>query len=96
MAKKGPLGKAETFYIDNNRTDMTADQLSKDLDRTLSAINKYLKDNPVESQGMKVGDQFTRQKGITIMTENASTMADAKRKIEKPDQSHCVTSIKKS
>ena len=94
MAKKGPLGKAETFYIDSHRENMTVDELAKDLDRTLSSVKKYLSDNPLKSKQITVGDQFTRQKGVTIMTENASSMADAKRKAPVPNQSNCVTKIK--
>ena len=75
MAKKGPLGKAEIFYIDQHREKITVDELCKDLDRTKAAINKYLKDNPAKLQTM-VDKNITRHKGGAVMTENASSLAD--------------------
>lgn len=96
MAKKGPLGKAEVFYIDHHRDTMTVDELCKDLDRTKTAINKYLKDNPVKSKSM-VDKNITRHKGGAVMTENASSLSD---NIPRSTKLHsrydsCVTTIKK-
>ena len=96
MAKKGPVGKAEIFYIDQHREKITVDELCKDLDRTKAAINKYLKDNPAKLQTM-VDKNITRHKGGAVMTENASSLAD---NIPKSSKLHsrydsCVTTIKK-
>jgi len=96
MAKKGPLGKAETFYIDNHYEDVDALQLATDLDRTVSSIKKYIKtcvDNK-SSSFTKAGDHFNSKKGSTVMTENASTIADENKLPSTPRQNHCVTKIK--
>jgi hypothetical protein len=97
MAKKGPISKIESFYIDNNR-DKDIAEIAVDLDRSVSSIEKYLKKNATEAPrqtSVKAGDQFARNdKGSVVMTENASQISDEKRKtvIKKP--SHCVTKIK--
>ena len=97
MAKKGPISKIESFYIDNNR-DKDIAEIAVDLDRSVASIEKYLKKNVTEAPrqtSVKAGDQFARNdRGSVVMTENASQMSDAKRKsvIKKP--THCVTKIK--
>ena len=97
MGKKGPISKIESFYIDNNR-DKDIAEIAVDLDRSVASIEKYLKKNVTEAPrqtSVKAGDQFARNdRGIVVMTENASQMSDAKRKsvIKKP--THCVTKIK--
>ena len=97
MAKKGPISKIESFYIDNNR-DKDIAEIAVDLDRSVSSIEKYLKKNVTEAPrqtSVKAGDQFARNdRGSVVMTENASQMSDERRKtvIKKP--SHCVTKIK--
>lgn len=95
MAKKGPIGKVEAFYIDNNYKIMDIAQLACDLDRTIVSIEKYIKENHSrKSSTMPIGEQFARQKGVTIMTENASTLSDSKR-VKKNIRSSCVIKIKK-
>ena len=90
MTKKGPLSKAEKFYIENN-TDLSVDVLCKDLDRAKSTVQKYCKTLPPEEtesgpakiaiQDTPTMSQFARNgKGSTVMTENASVMGDEQRK----------------
>jgi hypothetical protein len=98
MAKKGPIGKVEAFYIDNNYKNMTVAEIATDLDRTITSIESYIKKNHVRQKPtITVGDQFARTNGVTIMTENASSMSDEKRRnnktINKPKTS-CITKIK--
>jgi hypothetical protein len=106
MTKKGPLSKAEKFYIENH-TDLSIDNLCKDLDRAKSTINKFLETLPsvkrekgpatVASKDTPTMSQFARNdKGSVVMTENASVMADehrAKRDVP-PRSKRCTTRIR--
>ena len=95
--KKGPLGKAETFYIDNHYKDMTAADIATDLNRTITSVENYIKKTHVRQKpvtGTVAGDHFSHHKGTTVSTENASTMADEKRKVASPTKLDCVTKIK--
>ena len=106
MTKKGPLSKAEKFYIENH-TDLSVDVLCKDLDRAKSTVNKFLKTlpaakadkdpTPIASKETPTMSQFTRNgKGSTVMTENASVMGDEHRgKRDLPPRSkRCTTRIR--
>jgi len=107
MTKKGPLSKAEKFYIENH-TDLSIDVLCKDLDRAKSTVNKFLKTLPTEkkeeqgpapiaSKDTPTMSQFARNgKGSTVMTENASVMGDEHRgKRDLPPRSkRCTTRIR--
>jgi len=97
MTKKGPLSKAERFYIDNH-LDKPLDDLCKDLDRAKSTINKYVKDMPEKPKpNTMLYDQFARnEKGATVMTPNASEVADGmKGKLNETTKTKgCTTSIK--
>lgn len=96
-SKRGPLSKAEVFYI-TEHAKLSADinQLANDLDRPIKAIEKvYTK--AVKSQTQNPNDQFVRHKGATIMTENASSISDARRghkSLKTAKTSKCVTKIK--
>jgi len=94
MFKKGPLSKAECFYIQHHHNKIDLSQLSSDLNRPIDIIEKWIKKNVVEAPaGMKAGDHFARSKGAVIMTENVSAMSDSKRRKTLPRQ-QCVTKIK--
>tara|TARA_B100001094_G_scaffold8957_1_gene8036 strand:- start:2318 stop:2617 length:300 start_codon:yes stop_codon:yes gene_type:complete len=94
MAKKGPLGKAETFYIDNHFQDSTAEDLAKDLDRTVRAVRSYIKKTHLsDTNANPAGQHFARQSGATIMTETASQVADHNRQ-RSMRQPTCITKIK--
>ena len=79
--KKGPLSKAEKYYIENN-TKSEISVLAKDLDRSESSISKYLESikkdtHVIDSSGLYARDA---NKVATIMTEAASMAADESRK----------------
>jgi hypothetical protein len=95
--KKGPLSKAETFYIDQHvKAGKDIHEIATDLDRAISSIEKRVtKIKKENSKPATAGQQFARQSGVTIMTENASTMGDARRRSKKPSKmGECVTKIK--
>lgn len=106
MAKKGPIGKVEAFYIDHHYQTTTPSDLALELDRTVRSIELYIKKNFTDKQKsvtsvkqnsdtLTAGDQFIRENGAVIMTENASTIADETRKYRKPTpRDNRITKIK--
>jgi hypothetical protein len=50
MAKKGPISKVEAFYIDHHYQTITPTDLAQDLDRTVRAIEVYIKKNFTDKQ----------------------------------------------
>ena len=98
MAKTGPLGKAEAFYVEEKyKIGMLIQDIAKELDRAEGAIEKYLKKNKLinsKPTSTIIEQQFAKQSGATIMTENASTMIDASRKKVLNSQKNCITKIK--
>jgi hypothetical protein len=82
MAKKGPIGKVEGFYIENNYPQIDVSQLASDLDRPKSSVENYIKKNVKSKKPntVTVGDQLARRPGVVTMTENASSMSDSIRK----------------
>jgi hypothetical protein len=97
-SKRGPLSKAETFYItEHAKSGKDINEIATDLDRPAKSIQKcYTSAVKNNEKTSIVGDQFARQKGAVVMTENASTMSDAtrkKRNLTRPQD--CVTSVKK-
>lgn len=98
MGKKGPISKIEAFYIEQNYRDMAVADLATDLDRTITSVEKYIKKNITHKPrqtGITAGDQIQHHKGATVMTENASTISDDKRKTFVRKPSNCVTKIKR-
>jgi hypothetical protein len=94
MAKTGPLGKAESFYVEEKfKAGISIEEIAQDLDRAIGAIEKYLKKHKMEKPRTIVDQQFGRQNGAVVMTENASTMIDNSRKLPKTNNS-CITKIK--
>jgi plasmid maintenance system antidote protein VapI len=95
MAKKGPIGKVEGFYIENHYMSVDASQLAKDLDRPKASIENYIKKyvKAAPKTTPKIGDHFARRPGVVTMTENASSMSDSRRK-NRPISTKCVVKIK--
>ena len=97
MTKKGPLGKAESFYVKEHYKTQTPEAIAKDLDRAISTIrkaaNKFKADHG-ETSAISAGEQMARRDGITIMTEGASMVSDARPK-KNPRAVNCVTRTKK-
>lgn len=95
MAKTGPLGRAESFYVEEKyKIGDTIEQIAKDLDRATSSIEKFINKNKIKAPKTIVEQQFVRQGGATIMTENASTMIDQKRPVKNSTNSNCITKIR--
>ena len=99
MTKKGPLSKAEKFYIENH-SGLDIRDLCKDLDRAQSIVNKFLKTLPNldEKKDTVLYQQFARnEKGSVVMTENASELADSKRpQFTESKRPSCVTDTRKN
>ena len=85
--RKGPLTKAEKFYINNNE-GMDIKELSEDLYRSEKIVKEHLEANPPvkeeaseEEKSLKVGKLMARKKerGVTTMTPQASMLSDDKR-----------------
>lgn len=94
MAKTGPLGKAETFYVEEKyKSGQTIEEIAHDLDRAASAIQKHVTKLKLDKPQTIIEQQFVRQKGATIMTENASSMIDSSKKNSSNNPS-CVTKIR--
>lgn len=98
-SKRGPLSKAETFYItEHAKVGKDINEIALDLDRPVKSIQpSYTKAQKEHSKGLIAGDQFAKHKGSIVMTENASTLADAKKKRFKAPTltSECITKAKK-
>jgi hypothetical protein len=98
MTKKGPLSKAEMFYIQHHYQNSDAEALSKELDRARSLVESHItkcRKEDVDNKPFNASNQFAYKKGTTIMTENASVLADEiKKKKAKSGRSNCVTKIK--
>ena len=96
MTKKGPLSKAEKFYLENH-SENDIDSLCKDLDRAKSSVKKFLDALPKKKKDSLLYQQFGRHdKGSTVMTQSASEMADSKRpEFNAKKRSSCVTNIRK-
>lgn len=96
-SKRGPLSKAETFYVtEHAKSGKDITEIAVDLDRPIKSIEKcYTKAQKENVKAFTVSDQLARHKGAVVMTENASTLADARRKRSNTVKtSNCVTKIK--
>jgi hypothetical protein len=98
-SKRGPLSKAEVFYISEQaKIGKTMQEISVDLDRPVKSIEKAFTKAQKEGVVDRVptaGGQLGRYKGSVVMTENASSISDAKQKKTKTLPSKCITKIKK-
>jgi hypothetical protein len=98
MTKKGPLGKAEEFYVEHHYKINTVDEIAKSLDRPKATIKKkvsLLKEK--DGAALTAGSQIARQPGVAIMTENASSVSDENKKASSvsPRFTSCTTRITK-
>lgn len=98
-SKRGPLSKAEKFYItEHAKANKDINEIAIDLDRPVKSIEPcYTKAQKEKASGLTAGDQFAKHKGSIVMTENASTLADAKkRRFKTPTLTpECITKAKK-
>ena len=101
MTKKGPLSKAEKFYIESKHGEVTLENLCKELDRAKSLVRTHItkcKKEETKKVANDIASQFaTNDTGATVMTPNASEMADAMRgqRGDTNRQNKCVTSIRR-
>ena len=98
--KRGPLSKAETFYVQEHiKLGKAIDEIAADLDRPAKSIEKCAAKAKKETSSsttarITAGDQFIKQRGAVVMTQNASTMGDVRRGNTKPTSSNCISKIK--
>lgn len=98
MTKKGPLGKAEIYYVKGHYKDSEAKQIAKELDRPISAIQRTIDELSKEDAGSKkgAGEHMARREGVVVMTENSSSASEAnKTEVTMNSRTRtCVTKIK--
>jgi hypothetical protein len=83
MAKKGPLGKAEKFYVEKNWMTSDYKAIAKFLDRTEDSIKDCIE--AIKIMKTKAGGKFARQGdpengGAVVATEAATMRGDDFRK----------------
>jgi hypothetical protein len=98
MTKKGPLGKAEVFYIESFFWGINPQQHAQELYRGVYYVKKEFKrlENLKDSEPITAGSQFARRDGVVTMTENASAVSDANRKVSDNLSRSCISRIKKN
>lgn len=99
-SKRGPLSKAEVFYIKEHvKAGVDLQQISVDLDRPIKSIEKCAmqakKENKTSSSTnvLTAGQQMIKHKGAVVMTENASSISDARKNSKTSSTSNCITTI---
>ena len=77
--KKGPLSKIEKEFIDNNLS-WDIENLSKELNRSVSIIQKHINSSVKPKTASNTYDLFARKedRGVTVMTQEASMASDEK------------------
>lgn len=95
MAKQGPLGTAEKFYIESKWDGKNLEDICKSLDRSKSSVKKYVAKCKVdEPEVFGVKNLMARREGLAIMTEDASSLADAGRNLRgETPRPQCVFKI---
>ena len=100
MAKTGPLGDVEKFYIENKFNEEPVEKLAKKLNRPKAAVEKHIEKCKLKTttEGNRKKDTiFASQRGATVMTQAASELGDdikkknaSRNKVNKK----CTTNIK--
>jgi len=98
MAKTGPLGDVEKFYLENKHQEFTIEQLAKKLNRPKATVEKYVekaKSERVHTQDEKP-NLFASHRGSTVMTQAASELGDEIRKQnrDRKPSAKCTTNIR--
>jgi len=98
MAKTGPLGDVEKFYLENKHQEFTIEQLAKKLNRPKATVEKYVekaKSERVHTQEEKP-NLFASHRGSTVMTQAASELEDEIRKQnrDRKPSAKCTTNIR--
>ena len=98
MTKKGPLSKSEKFYIESFCEEHDLQTLCKDLDRAQPIVKKHIATcKKSTAPPADISEQFGHNGGSTVMTPNASEMADGmrgKNSTQGTRKNGCITSIK--
>ena len=100
MAKTGPLGDVEKFYIENKFQEETVENLAKKLNRPKAAVEKYIEKCKLQTtKEVKPNKDnlFASKRGATVMTQAASEFGDdIKRKNSQKGKVNkkCTTTIK--
>ena len=98
MAKTGPLGDVEKFYLENKHKEFTVEQLAKKLNRPKATVEKYIE--KAKSQTVKEEEKqpnlFASHRGSTVMTQAASELGDEikKQNRQRHPSAKCTTNIK--
>ena len=98
MAKTGPLGDVEKFYLENKHQEFSAEQLAKKLNRPKATVEKYIE--KARSQTVKTQEEtsnlFASRKGSTVMTQAASELGDEimKQSRKNKPSAKCTTNIR--
>ncbi len=79
--KKGPLSNKEKDFIDNNLL-MEAEEIASKLDRSIGVVSRYIE---IKKEDSPTHGLFARKKdrGVTVMTEAASSQADENKEYRK-------------
>ena len=98
MAKTGPLGDVEKFYLENKHQEFTIEQLAKKLNRPKATVEKYVekaRSERVHTQEEKP-NLFASHRGSTVMTQAASELGDEIRKQnrDRKPSAKCTTNIR--
>ena len=97
MTKKGPLGKAEMFYVEHHCSQMEAKDIATELDRPIATVKRHIETVQTgESSTISAGASMARQDGVVTMTETSSSLSDAKRKMRGKLREDCVVEINHS
>jgi len=98
MTKKGPLGKAEMYYVEGHLEGQDAKRIAQDLDRPVTTVQRHIdkckKDSP---QAKGAGSRMARRDGIVTMTQSASEISDeirTKPKRGRQGRPSCISRIK--
>ena len=104
MVKKGPLGKAEQFFIKEQHKTMGLDDMCKELDRAKILVKRHIvkckkQEDKETEEAFTVGSQFATRNGSVVMTQNASQMSDDVKSTSSKitsRQSTCITGTGKT
>ena len=99
MAKTGPLGDVEKFYIENKHQELTVEELAKKLNRPKATVEKHVakaKEKRIHKQEEENPNLFASHRGSTVMTQAASELGDEIRRQnrERKPSVRCTTNIK--
>ena len=105
MTKKGPLGTAEIYYIQQHCYTQDIDTICRALDRAKNLVEICAERHKVANPPPKPDvhnafSQMAHKGGTTIQTQSSTEMADEIRKNNRMSgikhSTHCVTTIKKT